>query len=103
MLYHIGRFVYYAYEVGAVKSVSGTLLPWWDNYQTRCCLPAGRDEYLYRGSRVEHSWQCFLDSSHRSGHKGLVFGVAVDVFLNKSTDRNDCQVVLARIFQCGMS
>ena len=41
-------------------------------------------------------------SSDRSGHKRLVFRVAADVFLHKRANRNDSQLVLARIFQCSM-
>ncbi len=42
-------------------------------------------------------------SGNRSGHKRLIFRVTAYVFLHKRANRNDSQLVLARIFQCSMS
>ena len=53
--------------------------------------------------RVANSYDKSRGSSNRSGHKRLVFRVTADVFLHKRANRNDSQVVLARIFQCSMS
>jgi hypothetical protein len=56
-----------------------------------------------RGLIGTHLLKARHGSSNRSGHKRLVFRVPGDVVLHKGANRNDSQVVLARIFQRSMS